>query len=127
MAHRVRRPADKEDLLKALTEEQMPFSTMAAAMIFAAALGYASGRRSKFEKSGEQIPWEVFANAGAEPFIDMVAAVASDDKEILATERADDRVQIFEEYANGGLEIIRDRLAGSNRAPLDALLDLALE
>lgn len=127
MARRVRRPDDKDDLLKTLTENDEPFSTMAAAMVFAAAVGHANDRRSEFEKTAEQIPWEVFSNSGLESFIDLLAGAVSDDKDILAIERADDRVQLFEEYANGGLEIMRDRIAGSQRPPLDTMLDLVLE
>ena len=127
MARRVRRPGDKDELLQALTENDEPFATMAAAMVFAAAVGHANERRSEFEKTSEQIPWEVFSNSGLESFIDLLAGAVSDDKDILSTDRADDRVQLFEEYANGGLEIIRDRIAGSQRAPLDTMLDLVLE
>lgn len=127
MARRVRRPADKDELLKTLTEDDEPFASMAAAMVFAASVGHASDRRSAFDKTSEQIPWEVFSNAGLELFIDLLAAAASEDKDILASDRADDRVQLFEEYANGGLEIVRDRIAGSQRAPLDTMLDLVLE
>jgi dnd system-associated protein 4 len=127
MPGRVRRPADREALLKELTDSKLPFSSMAAAMVYAAALGYSKGRRSTFAKSAEEIPWEVFVNAGAEPFIDMLAAVASEDKDILAGDRDEDRVLIFEEYASGGLEIIAERLDADHRAPLDTLVDLALE
>ena len=127
MPGRIRRPAEQDGLLKDLTESKLPFTSMAAAMVFAAALGYSKERRSPFAKTAEEIPWEVFVNAGAEPFIDMLAAVASEDKDILAAERDEDRVLIFEEYASGGLEIIAERLGADHRAPLDTLLDLALE
>lgn len=127
MARRVNRPADKDDLLKSLTENDQPFATMASAMVFGAALGYANERRSPIAKSAEQIPWEVFMNAGLDAFIDLLASGASDDKDILAADRVDERVGLFEEYANGGLEIIRDRQAADHRAPLETMVDLILE
>ncbi len=127
MRRRVRRPADKDQLLKTLTENQRPFSTMAHALVFAASLGYAEGRRAPFEKSSEQIPWEVFANTGAEQFIDMLAGVVADETDVLADERENDRLDIFEEYANGGLALIAERLASDHRPPLDSLLELILK
>lgn len=127
MAGRVRRPIEREDLLRELTREKEPFATMAAAMIFAAALGFARERRTAFSKTSEEIPWDVFVNAGAQPLIDMLAAVASEDKDILAADREEDRIRIFEEYACGGLEIIAERLVVAPRGAVDTLIDLALE
>lgn len=127
MRRRVRRPADKDQLLKTLTENQQPFSTMAHALVFAAALGYAESRRTPFEKSSEPIPWEVFANTGADQFVDMLAGVVADETDILGEDRADDRLDIFEEFANGGLELIADQLAADHRPPLESLLDLILK
>jgi dnd system-associated protein 4 len=125
MPSRVHRPTDKEDVLQAIIENR-PFATMAAALLFAAAVGYAHDRREPFEK-GQELLWEPFANAGAGPLLDMLAAAASEDKDILATDRENERVEIFEEYANGGLEVIRERLAARGGSPLDALLGLVLE
>jgi dnd system-associated protein 4 len=127
MRRRVRRPADKDQLLKTLTENQRPFATMAHALVFASSLGYAEGRRISFDKSSEQIPWEVFANTGAEQFIDMLAGVVADETDILADERVNDRLDIFEEFANGGLELIAERLTSDHRPPLESLLDLMLK
>jgi dnd system-associated protein 4 len=125
MPSRVHRPTDKEDVLQAIIENR-PFATMAAALLFAAAVGYAHDRREPFEK-GQELLWEPFANAGAGPLLDMLATAVSEDKDILATDRENERVEIFEEYANGGLEVIRERLAARGGSPLDALLDLVLE
>jgi dnd system-associated protein 4 len=57
----------------------------------------------------------------------MLAAAATDETEILGDDRVDDRLTIFEEYANGGLEIINERLSAQHRPPLDTLLDLVFE
>ena len=127
MPGRIRRPAERDALLKELTDNKEPFASMASAMVFAAAVGFSKGRRIEFAKTSEEIPWEVFVNAGAEPFMDMLAAVVSEDKDVLASDRDEERIRIFEEYAAGGLEIISERVDADHRAPLDTLLDLALE
>jgi dnd system-associated protein 4 len=125
MPSRLRRPVDKEDVVQAIIDNQ-PFATMAAALLFAAAVGYAHDRREPFDK-GQELLWEPFANAGAGPFLDMLAAAVADEKDVLSVERDDDRVLIFEEYANGGLAVIRDCLAARGGSPLEALLTLVLE
>lgn len=127
MARRVRRPKDKEDLFKNLIDEGV-FATFREVLVFAAALGVAAGRRVAFDQSLEPIPWEVFANSSSEALMDMIAAAASeDDADILADDRADDRLTIFEENANGGLEVIRERLANDPRPALDVVLEIVLE
>ena len=127
MRRRVRRPTDKDQLLRTLVENGRPFATMAHALVFAAAVGYAEGARVPFEKTDEPIPWEVFANTGAEAFIDMLAGVVSDETDILGDDRENDRLQVFEEFANGGLGFLADRLAADHRPPLQSLLDLVLQ
>src|SRR4051794_28770081 len=124
MARRVRRPKDKEALLSQLVDEG-PFATYREALIFAAALGVADGRRAAFDQSSEPIPWEVFA-VTATPAMDMIAAVTTDEIDVLADDRIDDRLTIFEEYANGGLDVIRERLASDARPAFDVLLDIVL-
>lgn len=126
MPRRVRRPKDKEELLTTLVDDDGPFTTFREALVFAAALGVASQRRVPFDQTSEAIPWEVFGNTAA-PTMDMIAAVTSDEIDILADDRIDDRMTIFEEYANGGLEVIRERLANDPRPALDVVLDIVLD
>jgi dnd system-associated protein 4 len=128
MPRRVRRPKDKEPVLTALVNEPEggPFTTFREVLVFAAALGVASNRRVPFEPTSEPIPWEVFGNT-ATPTMDMIAAVTTEEPEILGDDRIDDRLTIFEEYANGGLEIIRERLANDPRPALDVVLDIVLD
>lgn len=124
---RVRRPTDKGELLTRLVDSN-PFSTFREALIFAAALGYSHDRRSGFDKSDEAIPWEVFSGAQGTELIDMIAATSDDDLEILGDdeERSDQRLQLFEEYANGGLEVLQEHLAQEARPEVDVVLDLVL-
>jgi dnd system-associated protein 4 len=126
MPRRVRRPKDKEELFSTLVEDG-PFTTFREALVFGAALGVASQRRVPFDQTLEPIPWEVFGNTANEATMDMIAAVTTDDMNILADDGIDDRLTIFEEYANGGLEIIRERLANDPRPALDVVLDIVLD
>lgn len=123
---RVRRPAEHEQMLKRLAGDEGPFSTLAEVLTFAAGLGYAEGRRVAYQSSGDQIDFEVFQRLGAEPFVEMLAAAAHDDVNILGSERADERLTVFEEFANGGLAILQARLAHS-KADLDSLLTIILD
>ena len=49
----------------------------------------------------------------------MIAVAANaDDRELLAAERHDERVETLEEFANGGLEVIRERINAAGAVPL---------
>ncbi len=123
-SRRVNRPKDKDDLLKQLTE-QGPFQDNRDVLVFAAALGWYEGRQVPLGVKGEAIRWETATNRrGTEPLTNMIAAVRTGDPEILAADRFDERLEIFEEYANGGLEILRGMLASDPRPPVDVILGL---
>jgi dnd system-associated protein 4 len=126
MIRRVRRPAQHEQLVKRLAGDEGPFSTLAQVLTFAAGLGYAEGRREPFTNSAEQIDFDVFDRLGVGGLIDMLAATVHENLSILGPNHADERLTIFEEFANGGLEVIQSRLAQS-KADLDSLLAIILE
>lgn len=126
MIRRVRRPAQHEQLMKRLAGDDGPFSTLAEVLTFAAGLGYSEGKRETFTTSGEQIDFDVFQRLGVEGFIDMLAAAVHDEVAILGPDKADERLTVFEEFANGGLDILQSRLAQS-KADLDTLLAIVLE
>lgn len=112
--------------MKRLAGEEGPFSTLAEVLTFAAGLGYSEGQREPFSASGEQIDFDVFQRLGVEGFIDMLAAAVHEDVSILGPQRADDRLTVFEEFANGGLEILQSRMTQS-QADLDTMLAVILE
>lgn len=113
---RVRRPEQHEELIRLLMAEAR-FPTLRDVLIFAAALGFSVDRRVSFDKSGEPIDYNVLTrNAGSQAFISMLAAVArKDDPEILDLERLADRVHIFEDYANGGLEYLQEQINSQHK------------
>src|SRR5450759_4416050 len=124
---RVRRPADKEALFRKLVDDERLFATLRDLMAFAAVLGYEHGRSTAFEKSLEPINWEIFRGSSAEAVVHMIAGVSKDDFNILSSERFSEQLVIFEEFANGGLSVIQERLAASHRAPIEVLLELVQE
>lgn len=126
MMRRVRRPAQHDELLRRLVGDDGPFSTLAEALTFAAGLGFSEGRRQPFARTGEQIDFDVFVRLGVEGLVDMIAAAAHDDVAILGPAGADERLTVFEEYANGGLESLQGRLARS-KADLESLLSVVLD
>jgi dnd system-associated protein 4 len=120
---RVRRPEDKKSLLDSLTSPSGPFETLRDALVFAASVGYHNGKRIPFAKSSEQVPWAYFRDY--EAFINMLATAVSGDPQVLGKDQHADKLQIFEEYANGGLSLIDDELRGNAvAAPLDVITDM---
>lgn len=116
---RIQISEDKAELVKALRDSEGTtglFQTYAEVMAFAAMLGMSRGRRvalGKFSrKDPDPVPQDQFRVAGA--LIGLVASLSLDDlKILLPTEECDvARVQIFQEYANGGLEILQSELQG---------------
>lgn len=119
---RVRRPERHEVLIQQLRNDA-GFPAMRDALLFAAGVGFAQGRRVPFDKSGEPIRYEILtSDALAEPFVSMLAAVSTEgDPEILDAVRLPERITIFEEYTNGGLEYIQEQV-NTRREPLDVIV-----
>ena len=119
---RVRRPERHEVLIQTLLTEAR-FPAMRDVLLFAAALGYSANRRVPFDKPGEPIRYEILTNeAQADAFVSMLAAVTMpDDPEILDATRLGERIAIFEEYANGGLEFLQEQI-NTQRKPYDVIV-----
>ena len=120
---RIKVAKDKAELVQKLLDQKGStgmFSTYADVMAFAASLGMKHDRRSPFTEvsSSEPAPisLEVFISRGYERLIKLIAVVSTGDIKVLSTEDESaeaTRVQIFEEYANGGLEHLRQELRGA--------------
>ncbi len=119
MSARFSPPKDKADLLKTLVDKNSPFNELRDVLFFAATIGWKEQRRVPLSARGEAIRWEAMVNrTGTEIVTDMIAvATYPDDKELLSEARKDERVALLEEYANGGLEVIRDRLSEAGALP----------
>jgi dnd system-associated protein 4 len=123
MINRVRIAKDKAELVQALLdikETSGPFQTYADIVAFAASMGAKSNRRSPLSdistKEPAPISLDVFISRGYDWLIKLLAIITTNDSNILSVydhEAEKQRIIIFEEYANGGLEILRNELKGS--------------
>lgn len=86
------------------------FSTLRDALSFAAALGYHEGRRLKLdEKAGrEDIQAQIYNGNEAVDLIFAIALAEAKSAEILKPDNEKECIQIFEEYANGGLALLTE-------------------
>lgn len=127
MDRRIRVPKDKSDLIDKLVRGEEypngPFRLRADVLSFAAMYGFRRGRRAQIEESLEPIRQDVFERSGQDQLINLLALAATKDPSCLANsaEAVQARITVFEEYANGGLELLRQELHGLDD-PLDRLL-----
>ncbi|MEH6621163.1 MAG: hypothetical protein V7738_00055 [Dietzia maris] len=94
-------------------QEEGGFGTFRDILLLAAAIGFHFSRRATFsESAGDPIRYETLtAPAFSEAFINMIAAnVVNDDPEVMDGSRIEERLSIFEQYANGGLEYIQEQV-----------------
>lgn len=118
---RIKIAKDKVQLvkcLKASDDTTGPFQTYADVLIFAAALGAKRRKRVplvNFAKDLDPIRREYFDSNKSEILINLIAIFDVENQNVLAeNEQSDEqRIEIFEEYANGGLEILQDELRGA--------------
>ncbi|WP_445629294.1 DNA phosphorothioation-associated protein 4 [Nostoc sp. DSM 114167] len=122
-ANRIRVAKDKAELMKSLVASKDttgPFQTYVEVMVFAAALGVKYKKRVPLGETTKRepspIPQENFASLGYDLIIKLLGITETKDINILSSREEQDedkRTQIFEEYANGGLEILQNELRGS--------------
>ncbi|MBH8565783.1 DNA phosphorothioation-associated protein 4 [Nostoc sp. CENA67] len=120
---RIRVAKDKADLVKALTSADGgtgPFQTFADVIVFAAALGAKHQKRVPLGEISKREPspirLEYFASVGNDIVIKLLGMTETQDIKILSLNEDEydtQRNQIFEEYANGGLEILQNELRGA--------------
>ena len=124
MTDRFSPPKDKADFLKELVGKDSPFNEFRDVLFFAAVVGFHEDRRVALSARGEAIRWDVMSNRlGTEIVMDMIAVATDlDDKELLSGARKDERVAILEEYANGGLEVLKERIGTAGVLPLDTVI-----
>ena len=110
---------DKAELVRNLRSAQGhtgPFRTYADVVSFAAVVGFNGSRKvplaSYSRKEPDPVPQEQFRNAN---IIGLVALADTQDPAILRDDDECDRrrVEIFQEYVNGGLEILATELSGT--------------
>ncbi len=120
---RIKVAKDKAELVQKLLDAKGTtgaFQTYADVIAFAASLGAKYQKRVPFQEISKSEPapinLEVFISRGYDSLIKLIAVVETQDITILSTqdtEAEEQRALIFEEYANGGLEKLRDDLRGA--------------
>jgi dnd system-associated protein 4 len=120
--HRVRIPRDKGDFVQTLVDfngGEGPFQTYADVIAFAAALGGRYNQRIPVEFAAKEptpINIEIFISRGYDALIRLLAVNDTEDAKILSAYSLDAearRVEIFEEFAHGGLERLDRELRGA--------------
>ncbi|NJM59243.1 MAG: DNA phosphorothioation-associated protein 4 [Oscillatoriales cyanobacterium RU_3_3] len=122
-SNRIRIAKDKAELVKSLTlsdNKSGPFQTYADVIAFAAALGNKRKKRSPLGEISKREPGsidvDIFVSRGYDLAIKLIAIAETKNPQILSHldgELETKRLQIFEEYANGGLEILREEFRGA--------------
>lgn len=130
MPRRVRRNKDQVELYRSFTEgETGIFDTYKDVFMFAAAVGFKYEERLPFEGSAEPIEWPVFRGVTDVPIINAIALHETEDINILLPddETFNRKLSILEEYASGGLQILKRRVLDAPGDPLDNLIALLME
>ncbi|MBE9168158.1 DNA phosphorothioation-associated protein 4 [Pleurocapsales cyanobacterium LEGE 06147] len=120
---RIRIAKDKAELVRNLVDAKGttgPFQTYADVITFAATLGARYQKRVPFKEISTSEPapisLEVFISRSYDWVIKLLAIAQTQDLKIISTRDPKieaQRILIFEEYANGGLEKLRDELRGA--------------
>ncbi|PSM47326.1 DNA phosphorothioation-associated protein 4 [Chroococcidiopsis sp. CCALA 051] len=119
---RIRVAKDKAELVKALTSADGmtgPFPTYADVIVFAAALGAKHKKRIPLEEISKREPapigQEHFLIKGYDFVIRLLAMIDVKEISILSHDEnyVNKALRIFEEYANGGLEVLQNELRGA--------------
>jgi dnd system-associated protein 4 len=124
---RIQRASDKEEIIKSLMSEQVGvFKEIWKLLLFAAQIGVKNNARTPLKAAdpGKGIDQTTFGNCPAWPGVLYLMTLAETQKsESLSgsADAEDERVSVFQEYANGGLAILQDFFAG-RPIDLDGLL-----
>lgn len=127
---RVRSPQQYEALMLELRNEG-GFATYRDVLLFSAAVGAYAKRRVPFTGTGtvDPIRYETLTEPNfAATLVNMIAATEfREDPEIMDSTRLAERIRIFEEYANGGLEYIQEQINSRHQPANVVVISLVTE
>lgn len=144
---RIYRASDKEDIIAALTSSKTGvFREIWRLLIFSAQVGIKTGKREQLRSvdSGKGIDQSTFGNCPAWPgMLYLIGLVEADSPDILSgsADAEEERLNAFQEYANGGLSVLSEHFADrvvdldglmafietqASRSTLDPDLDLTI-
>ncbi|HCX01851.1 MAG TPA: DNA phosphorothioation-associated protein 4 [Syntrophaceae bacterium] len=115
---RIQRASDKEEIIKALMSDQVGvFKEIWKLLLFAAQVGVKNNTRTPLKTAdpGKGIDQTTFGNCPAWPGVLYLMTLAETQRsESLSgsQDAEDERVAVFQEYANGGLKLLQDFFAG---------------
>jgi len=136
MRDRVFASSDKSDLFEKLSKtkqknDEWLFENNKDIFLFAVALGWKYKKRIPLKKRQTEIPLAVFQKSRDNiHYIDLIALAENRDVYILNWDdekKVEEKLLIVEEYANGGLEVLRNKLFNSSGHLYDNLLLLVKE
>ncbi len=128
MVDRVRKPEKHTETLTILKDKGV-FISFKDAMVFAAALGFSRKKSVAFDKTSEPIPLSVFRGEYDEAFINVLALFEHQDSGYLELdgEKFDAKIKLFEEYACGGLDIIKNSILDPGLDVQNTIIRLILD
>lgn len=135
-ASNINRSKNYEDLVQRLAMLKLPdaertlFPTIRELLCFAALLGYSEGRRLPLDLTAgtEDVSYQQFERGDAEDLIYLIALAETKDPDVLKDGKEGRCAHIFEEYANGGLQILHDTMLRSGgEYPDRDILELLLK
>jgi dnd system-associated protein 4 len=103
----VRRSKTYENTLQALGgKDAVLFPTLREALTFCAVLGYKERRKLALDSAGDDIAGAQYQLNEAVDVLFALALAERKNSDILRPEQEKDCVRIYEEYANGGLDLV---------------------
>ena len=114
-AYRVKRPKQFDDLMKLLiSKDEGVFDTLKGVLIFAASIGFKHKQKMTISESGEPIAFSLFNDRREQPFIYALAISEFNDVAYLREEKFSEAINVFEEYAAGGLKYLDEIIDRDN-------------
>ncbi|HHP7232588.1 MAG TPA: DNA phosphorothioation-associated protein 4 [Xenococcaceae cyanobacterium] len=120
---RIKVAKDKAELVQKLLDTKGTtgnFQTYADIIIFAASFGIKHQKKVPLKEISQSEPapinLEIFISRGYDWVIKLIALADTQDTQILSAYDADAevaRIKVLEEYANGGLELLKEELRGA--------------
>lgn len=123
----VRRPIQFEKMLEDFIKDKKDkiFETYKDAIVFAACLGFEKNERQSFQQSSEPIKIHIFKDQDI-AVINAIALAETGDPKVMS-ESEEKKLEIFEEYACGGLEILKNKVYEGSGSQQDNLISLIID
>lgn len=122
MNHRMRRSKEKEPTFQALgAGDDAIFLTLKDVFMVAACVGFATDQREPLNGFGGEFLPAVFS-PDDEAIVNAIAVAETGGIEILHPDREEEKCRIAEEYANGGIDLLKAKLDQAPGEPIDQLI-----